>query len=199
MWEWLSNLSMLSVFGAVGALGFLFLLISFLFGEIFDEFDFNDDADQELGDGPSVFSLRTLSVFITGLGGLGAIAELRGAGAVVSLTVGLAGGVVMAAAVYGFALYLFRQQSSSLVTTEEMTGCRAEVTVAIPAGGVGQARLLIGETMIEKIARSRDGGAIPLSAAVRIDEVAGETLIVSPWQSFEEGRSLFILPEPDAR
>lgn len=199
MWEWLSNVSSLSAFIAVGSLGFLFLLFSFLFGEFFEEFDFDEGADQDLGDGPSVFNLRTLSVFITGLGGLGAIAELRGGGGAVSVFVGLIGGVALAGAVYGFALYLYRQQSSSQVTTEDLIGCRAEVIVAIPAGGVGQVRCLVSEMMIEKIARSRDGGAIPLNASVRVEEVAGEIAIVRPWESFETGRGLFSLPEPDAR
>jgi hypothetical protein len=199
MWEWISNSSSLSVFIAVGALGFLFLLFSFLFGEFFEEFDVDEGADQDLGDGPSIFSLRTLSIFITGLGGLGAIAELRGAGSAVSALVGLAGGFALAGAVYGFTLYLYRQQSSSHITMDELIGCRAEVTVAIPSGGVGQARCLVGETMVEKIARSRDGGAIPLNASVRVEEVAGELVIVSPWESFEAGRGLFPLPEPDAR
>jgi hypothetical protein len=199
MWEWISNLSSLSVFIAVGSLGFLFLLFSFLFGEFFEEVDFGEDADHDLGAGPNVFSLRTLGIFITGLGGLGAIAELRGAGAVVSASIGLAGGVALAGVVYGFARYLYRQQSSSHVTADELVGCRAEVTVAIPAGGLGQARCLIGEMMVEKIARSRDGGAIPFNAAVRIEEVAGEMVIVSPWESFEAGRGLFSLPEPGAR
>jgi hypothetical protein len=199
MWEWLSNLSSLSVFIAVGALGFLFLLFSFLFGEFFEDLDIGEDADQDLGDGPSVYSLRTLSIFITGLGGLGAIAELRGAGAAVSALAGLAGGVALAGAVYGFARYLYRQQSSSHVTADELIGRLAEVTVAIPAGGVGQARCLVGETMVEKIARSRDGGAVPLNAAVRIEEISGEVIVVSPWESFEAGRGLFSSPEPDAR
>ncbi|HEX5082768.1 MAG TPA: NfeD family protein, partial [Blastocatellia bacterium] len=132
-----------------------------------------------------------------GLGGLGAIAELRGAGAAVSASVGLAGGVALAGAVYVFARYLYRQQSSSHVTAEELIGRRAEVTVAIPAGGVGQARCVVGETMVEKIARSR-GDGIPTGAAVRIEEVAGEMVIVSPWESFDTGRSLFSSSEPDA-
>jgi membrane protein implicated in regulation of membrane protease activity len=196
MWEWLSNLSSLSVFIAVGAMGFLFLLFSFLFGEFIDDVNIDDGADHDFGDGPSVFSLRTLAVFLAGLGGLGAIAELRGAGVVVSASVGLAGGVALAGMVYGFARYLYRQQSSSLVTLEELIGRRAEVTVAIPAGGPGQVRCLVGETMVEKIARARGDGAIPAGAAVRIEEVAGEMALVSPWESFETGRSLFSSPEP---
>jgi hypothetical protein len=199
MWESLSTLSSLSVFTAVGALGFLFLLFSFLFGEFFEELDFDEGVDQDLSDGPSVFSLRTLSIFITGLGGVGAIAELRGAGVVISASVGLIGGLALAGAVYGFTLYLYRQESSSHVTMDELIGRRAEVTVAIPAGGVGQARCLAGETMVEKIARSHDGGAIPLNASVRVDEVAGEVIVVSPWEPFGAGRSLFSSQECDRR
>jgi membrane protein implicated in regulation of membrane protease activity len=199
MWEWLSNLSSLSVFIAVGVLGFMSLLFSFLFGEFFEEFDVDEGANQDLGDGPSIFSLRMLSIFITGLGGLGAIAELRGADTAVSALVGLAGGFALAGTVYGFARYLYGQQSSSHVTADELIGRRAEVTVAITAGGLGQARCLVGETVVEKIARSRDGGSIPLNAAVRIEEITGEVIVVSPWESFEAGRGLFSSPEPDAR
>ncbi|HEX5080542.1 MAG TPA: hypothetical protein VFY40_00750 [Blastocatellia bacterium] len=198
MWEWLSNLSSLSAFIGVGALGFLFLLFSFLFGEFFDEVDIDDGADPDLGAAPSVFSLRTLAVFITGLGGLGAIAELRGAGAAVSAIVGLIGGVALAGAVYGFGRYLYMQQSSSHVTAGDLIGRRAEVTVAIPAGGVGQVRLLVSEMMVEKIARARGGDAIPLNGPVRIEEVAGEIAVVSPWEPFEPGRSLFSSLEPES-
>jgi membrane protein implicated in regulation of membrane protease activity len=195
MWEWLSNLSSLSVFIAIGALGFLFLLFSFVFGDFFEEGDIGEGADHDFSDGPGVLNLRTLGIFITGLGGLGAIAELRGAALTVSATVGLAGGLALAGAVYGFARYLYRQQSSSHVTGEELIGRRAEVTVGIPTGGLGQARCLVGETMVEKIARSRDGGAIPLNATVRIEEAAGEVIVVSLWESFEAGRGLFSPPQ----
>ncbi|HEY8460217.1 MAG TPA: hypothetical protein VIM99_07540 [Blastocatellia bacterium] len=197
MWEWLSNLSSLSVFLGLGGLGFLFLFFSFLFGEFFDGGDFGEGADLDADDGPSIFSLRTLSVFITGLGGLGAIAELRGAGAAVSALVGVIGGGALACVVYVFTLYLYRQQSSSHVTAEELIGRRAEVTVGIPAGGVGQVRCLIGETAIEKIARSRGGGAIPLNAPVRVEEIVGETLVVSAWEQPGAGRGLFSSPESD--
>jgi hypothetical protein len=199
MWEWLSSLSSLSVFIVVGALGFLFVAFSFLFGEFFEEVDLDEGAEHEFGDGPGILNLRTLGIFITGLGGLGAIAELRGAGLAVSVAVGLFGGCALASAVYGFARFLYRQQSSSHVTGEELLGRRAEVTVGIPVGGLGQARCLVGETMVEKIARSRDGGAIPLNAAVRIEEVAGEVIVVSHWEPFEAGRGLFSSPKADGR
>ena len=40
-------------------------------------------------------------------------------------------------------------------------------------------RCRVGEELIDKIARTRDGTLIPENAAVRIEEVLGETVIVT--------------------
>jgi hypothetical protein len=50
--------------------------------------------------------------------------------------------------------------------------------VAIPAGGVGQVRCRVGEELVDKIAQSADGAAIPENVPVRIAEVLGETVVV---------------------
>jgi hypothetical protein len=52
------------------------------------------------------------------------------------------------------------------------------VVVAIPPDGVGQVRVRLGEELMDKIARTRDGVAIAENASIRIDEVLGETVIV---------------------
>jgi hypothetical protein len=44
---------------------------------------------------------------------------------------------------------------------------------------VGQVRCRIGEELVDKIARARDGSLVPENAAVRVEEVLGETVIVS--------------------
>jgi hypothetical protein len=100
-------------------------------------------------------------------------------------------GFVMGGLVYYFGRLLYAQQSSSHIDIAELVGCKAEVIVGIPEGGSGQVRCLFGESMIEKIARSRDGSSIPQHAAVLIEEVFGESVIVSPWSSAPERRSLF--------
>ena len=202
MWQWMAGSGSLPIFLFIGAMGFLFLLLSFLFSEYLEAVELDEapelEVEAEMGGEPGVFSLRTLSIFLTGLGGLGAMAQLRGAGAAVSAAVGMTGGLVLAGLVYFFARYLYRQQSSSLVVTDELVGRRAEVIVSIPAAGVGQVRCRMGETLVEKIARSRDSDAIPPGAPVRIEEVTGETVVVSRWQPVEYGRSLFPLPEAGA-
>jgi hypothetical protein len=78
MWEALSHINSLTIFLGVAALGFIFALISFVFGEIFESFDFHHDF--AFDDGPSVFSVRVLSVFTTAFGGFGRLAFIKASG-----------------------------------------------------------------------------------------------------------------------
>ena len=73
MTELFSQFSAFTVFLAIAAIGFLFLLVSLIFGEIFEHFgDGHFDHDLSHG-GPSFFSVRILSVFVTAFGGFGAV------------------------------------------------------------------------------------------------------------------------------
>ena len=205
MWESLSQINALTVFLVLAAIGFLFVLISLVFGGIFEHFEFDHDADfdhsvdfdhdidhdagHEVGDGgPSFFSMRVITVFITAFGGFGAIGITLGFGTLLSSLFGLAGGVGLGALVYFFASFLYKQQSSSTISSTDMIGLTAQVIVGIPAGGVGQVRCIIGESMVEKIARSKEGIEIPYNSTVRIEEIAGESVIVTPCSAEDEGR-----------
>jgi hypothetical protein len=180
MWGVLSQLSALWVFLGIAALGFLFLFLSLIFGEIFEHADLGS-ADHDLDHGgPGLLSPRVISVFITAFGGFGAIGIYRGFGIFFSSFLGVGGGVVLGGLVYFFARFLYGQQASSTISTADLIGCTAQVTVGIPSGGVGQVRCLVGESMVDKIARSRDGAAIPSSSLVKIEEIVGESVIVSP-------------------
>ena len=184
MLEGLSNISALSIFLGITAIGFLFLLVSLVFGEIFEHFDFAGDVDHDIGHGgPGFFSARGIAVFITAFGGFGAIGVYRGFGVFASSFFGFAGGMVMAGLVYTFARFLYGQQASSSITSSELVGRSAQVSVSIPANGIGQVRCLVGESIVDKIARSRDGTAIPLNSLVKIEEIVGESVVVSPASS----------------
>jgi hypothetical protein len=190
MWEAIAQFSSISIFLIIGALGLAFLVISFFFGEFFEAIDMGADLDAS-DDGEGVFSLKVMSVFVTAFGGVSALGVYQGFSGLLSIAFGVTGGFVMAGLVYYFGRLLYSQQSSSHIDTADLVGCKAEVIVGIPEGGSGQVRCLLGESMIEKIARSRDGSPIPQYAAVLIEEVFGESVIVSPWSSAPEGRSLF--------
>ena len=186
MSELLSQISAVSVFLGIAAIGFLFLLISLVFGEIFDHFDFGHDLDHDLSHGgPGFLSTRVLSVFVTAFGGFGAIGVYQGLGVLPSSFIGFAGGLVLASVIYFFARFLFSQQASSATSEADLVGRTAEVTVSIPGGGVGQVRCLVGESMVDKVARTRDGSAVPFHSLVKIEEIVGESAIVRPLSGSE--------------
>jgi membrane protein implicated in regulation of membrane protease activity len=171
----LPPLSPFTVFLAIAAVGFLFLLVSLIFGEVFDHLGVDHDVDMG---GPGFFSGRIMSVFVTGFGGFGALAINYGLSPLGASLVGFGSGLVFSAVVYAFARFLYGQQASSDVSSADLLGQSARVVVAIPAGGVGQVRCRLGEELVDKIAQSHDGTAIPEHASVRIDQIVGETVIV---------------------
>jgi membrane protein implicated in regulation of membrane protease activity len=181
MLESLSNISALGVFLAIASVGFVFLLISLVFGEVGQHFDFAHDLGHDLGHGgPGFFSVQGIAVFITAFGAVGAIGTYLGYGVFPSSGFGFVSGVVLATLVYFFASFLYSQQASSTTTSAELVGRTAQVSVAIPENGMGQVRCLVGETMVDKMARSRSGNAIASNSAVKIEEIVGESVIVIP-------------------
>ncbi len=178
--EFLASVSPLMVFLAIAAIGFIFLLVSLVVGDIFDSFGFDTGLDGGT-DAHGLLDSRVLSVFITAFGGFGAIGIQMGFGIVASSMMGLAGGVVLGGLVSIFARFLYKQQSSSSVSASQMVGRTAQVIVSIAPGNLGQVSCRVGEERIEKLARSKDNQEIKAGAMVRVDEIAGDSLIVSPY------------------
>jgi membrane protein implicated in regulation of membrane protease activity len=176
--ELLPALNAFTVFLAIAAVGFVFLMVSLFFGEIFEHFDTSLDHDLDHG-GPGFFSPRVMSVFVTTFGGAGAIATFYGWSPVLASLVGFGSGVALSSLVVVFARFLYRQQASSDMRSSDLVGQPGRVVIAIPAGGVGQVRCRVGEELIDKIAQARDGTLIPENTAVKIEEVLGETVIVT--------------------
>ena len=173
-----SQLSAFVVFLGIAGIGFLFLLLSLAFGEINEHMGV--DADHSFDhSGPSFLSVRGISVFVTAFGGIGAIAMRYGLSTTGSSAAGFAGGLLFAWIIYVFARFLYGQQATSSMSAMDVVGQQARVIVAIPAGGLGQIRCRIGDELVDRIARSRSGEAIAENAPVRVEEVLGETVIVS--------------------
>jgi membrane protein implicated in regulation of membrane protease activity len=173
----LSQVSAFSMFLAIAAVGFLFLLLSLFFGGIFEHFDGGLDHDLDHG-GPGFFSTRVISVFITAFGGFGAIATHYGLRPLPSSAIGFLSGVILATPIYFFARFLYGQQATSEMRSQDLVGQIGRVVIAIPAGGVGQVRCRLGEELVDKVARAREPEAIGENVSVVVDEVVGETVIV---------------------
>lgn len=172
----LPPLTAFTVYLAIACVGFLFLLISLVFGGIFEHFEWGADGFDH--GGPGFFSGRIIAVFITAFGSFGAIATHSGLSPLPASGVGFGGGVVFGGLIYLFARFLYGQQATSEVRSGDLIGQSARVVIAIPASGIGQVRCRIGEELVDKIARTRDGQSIPEHTSVVIDEVLGETVIV---------------------
>lgn len=172
-------MSLMTIFLAIGGLGFLFLLLSLIVGDIFDaigfEFGANLDASHDFG----LFDSRVIAIFLTAFGGFGAIGVSLGFGALASSFFGILGGAFFGALVFYFGRFLYRQQSSSSVSEEDLIGRSAQVVVGIPPNQIGQITCRVGEERVEKIARARDGAEIKIGAIVRIESITGDAVIVS--------------------
>ena len=189
--EFLSNISSLMVFLAIAAVGFIFLIVSSVLGDVFDGVGIDSGLDGG-ADGNSFLDSRVISVFVTSFGGFGAIGIQTGFGIVASSLIGLAGGVVLGGLVSLFARFLQKQQSSSSVGTDKLVGRTAQVIVSGSgryAGVSGLTQSLgathvpqgVGEERVEKLARAKDNLEIKAGVIVRIDDSAGDSLIVSPY------------------
>ena len=169
------------VFLGLAGLGFTVLVISLVFGELFDFL--HHEIDTDFDSGPSFLSSRVLSVLVTAFGAIGAMSVNAGFSIPAASGVGFAGGVACAALVYWFARFLYSQQATTMTTSSDLLGCTARVVVGIPKAGVGQVRCQTGEEIVDKVARSRSGEAIAENTIVKIDQVLGEIVIVQPEKS----------------
>lgn len=173
----LASTSAFVTFLAIAAFGFVFLMGSSILGDLFEHGDFGHDADGH-GAGPSLLSSRILSVFVTAFGSFGAIGVHLGYGVGTSTAMGFGGGVLFAGVIYVFASFLYSQQASSHVRTGDLVGNLAQVSVAVPQGGMGQVRCTLGDTVVEKVARASNNEAIPVNTLVRINSIVGEVVLV---------------------
>ena len=173
----LASTSSFVTFLAIAVFGFIFVVASSILGDVFDHGDFGHDADGH-GGGPSLFSSRILSVFVTAFGAFGAIGIHLGYGVGVSTAMGFCGGVLFAGVIYAFASFLYSQQASSHVRTSDLVGNTAQVSVAIPKGGVGQVRCTLGDTVVEKVARASSDQEIPVNTLVKIQNLVGDVVVV---------------------
>ena len=176
---WLAQVSAFSVFLGIAAIGFLFLLVSLIFGEVFEHFDSSFDHALDHG-GPGFFSTRIMSVFVTAFGGFGAVGVHYGLSMLEASGVGFGSGAFFATLILLFARFLYGQQATTKVLSSDLVDKTARVVVAIPANGVGQVRCQIGEEVFDKVARSRSGEAVPENAIVTVEETLGEVVIVRP-------------------
>src|SRR5688500_10840816 len=169
------------IYAAIGAFGFLFLIVMLFLGELSGgDHDGHVEPSGVDHGGPGVFSARIMAAFVTAFGVGGVAGRYYGLSHPAASGVGVVSGIVMAGLVYQFAKMLYSQQASVEVRMPGLVGRSAEVSVAIPAGGVGQISLMASGERSEHIARSAGGQAIPRGAEVIVTGLRGDSLVVAP-------------------
>jgi membrane protein implicated in regulation of membrane protease activity len=178
------------IYAAIGAVGFVLLVGMLVLGEAGGGDHDGGGGDHDLGGhevGPGLFSVRIMAAFLTAFGVGGLVARYLGWSHPAASGVGVASGVVMAGLVYQFARILFTQQASSEVQMARLVGRTAEVSVAIPAGGVGQVMLTVGGERTEHLARAAGGQGIARGVEVHISGLRGDGLVVTPAAEHVQG------------
>ena len=178
--DFFAELNLLALFMIIGGIGFVFLLISLVVGDLFEAIGFDLDLGGDGGAEIGLLDSRVISVFVTAFGGFGAIGVQLGWGALAASLFGLLGGVIFGGVVSAFGRFLTGQQASSSVTDVDLLGRSAQVTVAIKPGEVGQITFRVGDERVEKIARSSTGEEIKAGSIVKVESIAGDSVIVSP-------------------
>jgi membrane protein implicated in regulation of membrane protease activity len=171
------------IYAAIGAVGFLLLTIMLVAGDVFGS-DHDVGPDHDLAEaahaGPGVFSVRIMAAFLTAFGVGGVVGRYYELSHPAASGVGVLAGFAMATIVYQFARLLYSQQASSEIKMASLVGRSAEVSVAIPAGGVGQVTLSVGGERSEHIARATGGGSVPRGVEVVITGLLGDGVVVAP-------------------
>jgi membrane protein implicated in regulation of membrane protease activity len=182
------------VYGAISLFGVVLLLSMLLLGELFGgdhelshEMVAGHDVDH--AGGPSIFSTRIIAAFLTAFGVGGVVGRYYGLSHPAASGIGVIFGVVMSSAVYQFAKVLYSQQASSELHMSGLVGAPAEVSVAIPAGGVGQIVVRVSGERTEHVARAADGQPIARGAAVVIASIGGDAVTVRPAAARSAGGS----------
>lgn len=192
----------LYVFMTIGLVGFLFIVISFLMGEVAHLGDLGHAGDlggagHEIhvgdshgdhggaghdsdSDGPGPLSTRVISIFLTAFGAAATAARLSGLAPITSAAVGVATGYGLGWCTWRFMRLVWSQGASSHLRTSDLEGATGEVTIAIPASGPGQVACVAHGMRTHQIARSATKEAIPLGSIVRITQVTPEGVLVEP-------------------
>lgn len=154
-------------------IGFLFLLASFVLGELTDILHVG-------GHGPGPLSTSVVATFAIGfgIGGYGALSVLRWGQAVSVLSAAVVG-LAFAGLGWGLLRFLYHSgEGSSDFSLEDVVGADAQVTVPIPAGGRGEITFIAAKARQITAAVSADGSAITKFKVVRIVKALGDTLVV---------------------
>ena len=169
------------IFASIFGVGFLSLILGLIFGgdgDVDDDTDLGGDA-HDGSDGPSIFSIRMVSLLMVGFGSVG-----FGARATTDWTMfqssmaGVGGAIVIGIAGFLVIRAFYASQASSTIADHDIVGVTANLIDAIDGAGNGQVACVVRGREITFLARSVDGQSIPRGVPVRIVGKSGSRVTV---------------------
>jgi membrane protein implicated in regulation of membrane protease activity len=154
---------MATVFFVALCVGAGFVVLSFIFGQVFGAIDIDFDTAAA-----SPFKPVFIALFLTAFGGLGLI-FVPVLGDWAAATIGALGGLALAYLVFRFILLpLKRWQNTTVHDRQHIIGHQAKVTESIAQGGFGKITYIINEKIVSGPAKSESGALIPKNTQVEI-------------------------------
>lgn len=169
------------VFLSIFIVGFALLLLSMIFGhDTGDGIDHDFSADADHGaSGPSIFSVRMISLLLVGFGGAGfGVRATSEASMLLASLAGLGGAVVVGVIGYLIIRLFYASQVSSTITDRDLIGCTGNLIDGISGTGNGQISCVLRGREMTYLARSRDGSSIPRGTPVRVIGKSGNIVTV---------------------
>jgi len=168
------------IFASIFGVGFLILLFNLIFG---GDGDADVDAADDIGgsSGPSIFSLKMVSMLAVGFGSVGfGMRATTDASMLQSSLAGIGGALVVGVVGYLILKMFYASQYSSTITDEDIISATANLIDAIPENGLGQVACILRGREVTYRARTADGQPVSRDIPVRILRKTGDTVTVEP-------------------
>ncbi|MEE9553822.1 MAG: NfeD family protein [candidate division Zixibacteria bacterium] len=164
------------IFATIFGVGFLILIFSLIFGH-----DIDADVDADVEGGPSIFSVKIISLLMVGFGALSfGVRATTEATMFISSMAGVGGALVVGGIGYAIIRVFYASQASSTITDRDIIGSIATLIDAIPENGNGQVSVVLRGREITFLARSKDNSSINRGNPVRILSKSGNIVTVEP-------------------
>lgn len=161
---------MVKVFEICFYTGLIFVIISFIFGEVFNVFHINNHVDFNSHAFVSPLRPSMIAVFITVFGGTGMI--LANWALPIAILCALAAALLSAFGVYRFILVpLTRAQSTSSPTKDQLIGLPANLILGITDGSFGEITYTINGNSYSAPCRAKNESTIPAGTEVVIIDI----------------------------
>lgn len=167
------------IFAAIMAAGLTFLLISIFFGGLGDA-DFADmglDIGSDVGDGTD-FGCIVIAAFLAGFGSFGLLGTLAEWHVFFTILSALAFGLIFGRTTMAMFRFVLRQEHNELMTSNDLIGKRARVTVNVPPGKVGEALVEADSVMKYPIRHVDEAVELHKGDYVQVIDVVGGRLLV---------------------